>query len=139
MVDLGTTNLLLGILAAVSVLEALVLIGAGVMGYRIYRQVMTLVEQLEEKHVAPVMQKVNGIVGDVQGITAQVRAETERVDRAIHGAIDRVDETADRVKSRVSDRAKGLVAAIRSVRDVIESALSGRGRRSTATHSPGQP
>jgi hypothetical protein len=35
--NLATTNLLLGIMAAVSVLEALVIIGIGVAGYLVYR------------------------------------------------------------------------------------------------------
>ena len=34
--NLDTTNLLLGIMAAVSVLEAILLIGLGVMAYRLY-------------------------------------------------------------------------------------------------------
>ena len=38
--NLDTTNLLLGIMAAVSVLEALVFIGVGVMAYRLYGQAM---------------------------------------------------------------------------------------------------
>ena len=37
MVDLTTTNVLLGIMAAVSILEALCLIGAGVAGFLVYR------------------------------------------------------------------------------------------------------
>ena len=36
MVDLHTTNVLLGIMAGVSVLEALLLIGMGVGGYLVY-------------------------------------------------------------------------------------------------------
>ena len=35
--NLGTTNLLLGNIASVSVLEALLLIGVGIAGYMIYR------------------------------------------------------------------------------------------------------
>ena len=41
--ELGTTNLLLGIMAAVSVLEAIVIIGMGVAGFMAYRNVMALV------------------------------------------------------------------------------------------------
>ena len=41
--ELGTTNLLLGIMAAVSVLEALVIIGMGVAGFMVYRKVAGLV------------------------------------------------------------------------------------------------
>ena len=39
-VDLHTTNLLIGIIAVVSVLEALVVIGLGVGGFLAYRRVM---------------------------------------------------------------------------------------------------
>jgi len=45
--NLGTTNLLLGIMAAVSVLEALVVIGLGVAAFMVYRRVMDLVNGLE--------------------------------------------------------------------------------------------
>ena len=38
--NLGTTNLLLGIMAAVSVLEALVVIGIGVAAFMVYRRVI---------------------------------------------------------------------------------------------------
>ena len=42
-VDLGTTNLFLGIMAVVSVLQALVLIGVGVGAFMMYRRTMQLV------------------------------------------------------------------------------------------------
>ena len=37
--ELATTNVILGIMAAVSVLEALVIVGMGVAGFRAYRKV----------------------------------------------------------------------------------------------------
>src|SRR5262245_40011795 len=57
--QLGTTNLFLGVMAAVSVLQALVLIGAGIAGFVAYRKVTALVNTLEEQHVAPAMNRVN--------------------------------------------------------------------------------
>ena len=50
--NLDTTNWLLGIMAAVSVLEALVLIGIGVGGFMVYRRVMQLVSDLETRQIA---------------------------------------------------------------------------------------
>ena len=91
--QLGTTNLYLGIMAAVSVLEALVLIGAGIAGFMAYRKVMALVNTLEERHGAPAMSRVNTILDDVKVVSAKVKEETERVDHAIHTTIDRVDDT----------------------------------------------
>jgi hypothetical protein len=63
--ELGTTNLLLGIMAVVSVLEALLIIGMGVGGFMAYRKVMALVEGLEARQVAPAMARVNAILDDV--------------------------------------------------------------------------
>src|SRR5688500_16090702 len=63
---LDTTNVLLGIMAAVSVLEALLLIGAGVGIFLVYRRVMTLVNELEQRQVAPAMARVNAILDDVK-------------------------------------------------------------------------
>src|SRR5690242_5181039 len=81
--ELGTTNLLLGIMAAVSVLEALVFIGAGIAGFMAYRKVMELVNGLEVRQVAPAMTRVNAILDDVKAVSAKVKEETERVDQAI--------------------------------------------------------
>ena len=71
-VDLSTTNLLLGIMAVVSLLEGLVVIGIGVAGFMAYRRVMTLLEGLENRQVAPAMARVNSILDDVKGVTNKV-------------------------------------------------------------------
>ena len=123
MADLHTTNVLLGIMAAVSVLEALLLIGAGAAGFLAYRKVMQLIEDLERRQVAPLRQKVDAILADVQTITARVSQQTERVDHAITGTFDRVDETADRVRSSVRERVYQAVGVVRGVRAAIMSVL----------------
>ena len=99
--SLTTTNLLLGIMAAVSVLEALLVIGVGIAVFMVYHRVMDLVAGLETRQVAPAMARVNAILDDVKGVTAKVREETERVDQAIRSTMDRVDDTADRVRTNV--------------------------------------
>ncbi|HMF58982.1 MAG TPA: hypothetical protein VK595_01340, partial [Vicinamibacterales bacterium] len=63
--DLHTTNLLLGIMAAVSVLEALLLIGMGIGGYVVYGRVTTLIADLEARQIAPLREKVDAILADV--------------------------------------------------------------------------
>jgi hypothetical protein len=128
--ELGTTNLLLGIMAAVSVLEALVIIGMGIAGFMVYKKVMavvgeamTLVRGIEARQVAPAMMRVNAILEDVKGVTAKVKEETDRVDHAIHSTIDRIDDTADRVRSNVRAKTSALVGALRGARTVVESML----------------
>jgi hypothetical protein len=128
--ELGTTNLLLGIMAAVSVLEALVIIGMGIAGFMAYKKVMALVDQgmvlaqgIEARQVAPAMLRVNAILDDVKGVTAKVKEETERVDHAIHSTIDRIDDTADRVRTNVRAKTSALVAFVRGARMAVEGML----------------
>ena len=124
--ELGTTNLLLGIMAAVSVLEALAIIGMGVAGFTVYKRVMELVTGLETRQVAPAMIRVNAILDDVRDVTAKVRQETERVDHAIHTTIGRIDDTAERMRSNVREKTSRVVGFIRGLRVALESVMATR-------------
>ena len=72
--DLHDTNVALFIMAAVSVLEALLLIGIGIGGWLVYRRAMQLVNDLEARQIAPVREKVDAILGDVKSLTARVNS-----------------------------------------------------------------
>jgi ElaB/YqjD/DUF883 family membrane-anchored ribosome-binding protein len=126
--NLDTTNLLLAIMAGVSVLEALVLIGLAVGGFMAYRRVMRLVNDLEARQIAPIREKVDRILTDVKSVTARVSHQTERVDQAIAGTMERVDDTAERVKSTVRDKVYQATGVVRGVRAVIMSLLSSDSR-----------
>lgn len=125
--NLDTTNLLLGIMAVVSVLQALVLIGVGVGAMMAYRRVMTLVNGLEERQIAPAMARVNTILDNLKNVSATVKQETERVDHAIRATIDRVDDTADRMRSQVREKTSRVVGLVRGTRVAIETLLEGNG------------
>ncbi len=86
-VDLSTTNVLLGIMAGVSVLQALVLIGAGIGGFMAYRRVMQLINDLEARQIAPLREKVEGILGGRQG-------------RHAHGSASRPSVSTRRFRAR---------------------------------------
>ncbi|HUR34770.1 MAG TPA: hypothetical protein VM032_13300 [Vicinamibacterales bacterium] len=124
MEQLGTTNILLGIMAAVSVLEALVIIAAGVAGYMAYSRVMALIHGLEQRQVAPAMARVNAILDDVKIVSTRVKDEAERVDTAIRTTMDRVDDTADRVRSNVRAKTSRIVGIVRGARVALEHMLS---------------
>jgi gamma-glutamyltranspeptidase len=121
--SLDTTNVMLGIIAAVSVLEALLLIGIGIGGFMMYRRTMATIADLEARQIAPLREKVDDILADIKAVTTRVSHQTERVDHAISGTMDRVDETADRVKTRVRDRVNRAVGVARGVRAVITAVL----------------
>jgi predicted PurR-regulated permease PerM len=106
--NLDTTNLLLGVMAAVSLLEALVLIGVGVLAYRLYTQTMQTVREIEARQIAPLAARVNtlmtsvdGILGDVREVTARVSNRTERVDTAIRNTTSSVSSRVNRVLTLV--------------------------------------
>jgi len=132
--DLDTTNMWLAIMAIVSLLEALLLIGIGVGGFLMYRRVMQLVNDLETRQIAPVREKVDAILLDVKGVTASVNQQTERVNHAISGTMERVDETADRVKGSVRDKVSQAVGVVQGIRAVVMSVLGHDGR-----HEPPSP
>src|SRR6476469_6229275 len=111
------------IMAVVSVLEALLLIAIGVGGYLVYSRVMTLVTDLETRQIAPLREKVDTILADVKTVTSRVAHQTERVDHAVTGTINRVDETAARVRPGVFDRVNQAAGVVRGVRAVIMSLL----------------
>ena len=124
--ELGTTNLLLGIMAVVSVLEALVVVGMGVAGWIMYRRVAELVNGLEQRHIVPLRARVDAILDDVKGVTEKVKDETDRVDYAIRATIDRVDDTADRVRATMRAKTSRIVGFVRGLRVVIEEILHSR-------------
>jgi hypothetical protein len=113
----------LWIMAVLGILEALLLIGIGVGGYLVYSRVMTLVNELETRHVAPLREKAEGIMADVKTVTSRVAQQTERVDHAINGTIDRVDDTAARVRAGVHDRVSQATGILRGIRAVIIALL----------------
>lgn len=124
--DLGTTNLLLGIMTVVSVVEALAIIGVGIAGFLAYRRVMDVVNGLESRQVAPAMARVNAILEDVKSVSATIRDETERVDDAIHRTIHRVDDTADRVRSNVRAKSRWAVGFVRGLRVALQTIMHPR-------------
>jgi len=124
--NLGTTNLMLGIMAAVSVLEALLLIGVGVAGFLIYRRVMTIINELEARQIAPAMARVNAILDDVKHVSTRVKDEAERVDSALRTTMDRVDDTAERVRSNMKTQTGRLVGILRGARVAIETMMGAR-------------
>jgi len=121
--DVSSLDVPLWIMAVVSVLEALLIIGIGIAGAVIYTRVTTLISDIEARQITPIREKVDAILVDVKGITARASHQAERVDHAITDTIERVDETATRVRAGVHDRVSQAAGVVRGVRAVIASLL----------------
>jgi hypothetical protein len=84
--DLTTTNVLLGIMAAVSLLEGAAVIALLGGGLLMYRRLVRLIDSIEERQIAPVVSRVNGILDDVKGVSGMARDVAEGADSTIRGA-----------------------------------------------------
>ena len=71
--DLATTNILLGIMAAVSLVEALALIAVLGGAVLLYRRTIRLLEGIEHRQIAPAAARVAAILDDVKGVTGAVK------------------------------------------------------------------
>ena len=80
-VDLTTTNVLLGVLATVSILEVLAVIVFFVAGYLMLRRLTELIGRIEERQVAPAAARVNAILDDVKAMTDVAKRAAERANR----------------------------------------------------------
>ena len=134
--NLDTTNLLLGILAAVSVLEALVIIALGVMAYKAYSKAMQIVHDVEVQagsHAADIgvglqlparrattLTTVRGkiaalVPGKFAEATFDKLAEAKDVSQEVDGV------TADHVRSSVAHRMQRVVGVMRGVRVAMDT------------------
>ena len=131
--NLNTTNILLGIMVAISVLQMLVLIGMGVMALRFYRRILQTVRDIEQRQIAPLaaqvtalVTKVDGILGDVRDVTSRVTRQAERANAAIDDAIHRVDEMAGHMRDSVASRISQITELVRGVTCAVQSLFTGR-------------
>ncbi len=121
--DISSLSVPLWIMAGLAILEALVLIGIGIGGFLVYQRIMTVVTDLEARQIAPIREKVDAILIDVKTVTARVAHQTERVDDAVTGTIQRVDDTAARVRAGVYDKVNQAAGVARGIRAVIMTLL----------------
>lgn len=88
--DLTTTNVLLGIMALVSILEALAMIALLGGGFLLYRRMTRLIAGIEERHVAPVTARVNAILDDVKVVTSVVKHVTNGAEAGVRWGMARL-------------------------------------------------
>ena len=129
--SLDTTNTMLAIIAAVAVLQGLVLLGMGFAGWKIYRLATGTIREIDEKRVKPLVAKVDGILDKANGLTDRVHQITdrvqhrvERVEAAFDHTVNRVSNTTTGVKTSVGDSVHRVSDAVTSIRSLIVNALT---------------
>ncbi len=98
--DLTMTNTWLAILAIVSLIEFLMIAAVAALGYKMYKQVTTMIDTVERVHIAPVRARVDAILDEVETITSKVKHAQETVGAVLHTAADAGLMIAGTVKAR---------------------------------------
>jgi hypothetical protein len=81
--DLHTTNIFLGIIAVVTLLEGIAVLGAFAGAFLFHRRVMSVLAGIEERLVDPASARVSAILDDVKAVTTRVNVESGRFEQLI--------------------------------------------------------
>ena len=117
---LDTTNFWLGVIAIVSVLEFLALVAAVWLAYRLYMRSMTILQELEVRHVAPLTARATRILDEVQQITGRVRDAEDVMRDGIRKVADTGIYAVTAMKARswpIIGLARGLRAGLEAIFD----------------------
>lgn len=114
--SLDTTNTMLAIIAGVALLQAIVIIGLGFAGWKIYRLATETIREIDERRVKPLAAKVDGLLDRAHQVTDRV-----------HEMTDRVNHTATAAKTSVSDTVQKVSGAVGGIRAAIVNALTTEG------------
>jgi uncharacterized protein YoxC len=123
MPDLTATNVWLGIMAVVSVIEFLIVAVIGVMGFKLYKKVNALIERTESAYIAPLSAKVNMVADEAREVVRKV----QHVEQRVSGMVDNVQNVARGVGD-VAQHAWPVLGTFRAVTAAVSS-LKGRPRR----------
>jgi len=119
--DLGTTNLWLAILAIATAGQFLMLLGAALMLFKVYKRAASTIDTLEHEQIRPLLMRVNALIDDVQDITARAR----HVDDAVRAKLEGVESALHSTKTVVQDRIWPLVGVVRAMRAGLDAWLGG--------------
>ncbi len=114
--SLDTTNTMLAIIAGVALLQAIVIIGLGFAGWKIYRLATETIREIDERRVKPLAAKVDGLLDRAHQVTDRV-----------HEMTDRVNHTATAAKTSVSETVHKVSGAVGGIRAAIVNALTTEG------------
>ena len=64
--SVATTNVLIGVMAAMSVLQTMLIVGAGIAAFSLYRRVVTLIDDVDPREIRQAVTKVNEVLDAVR-------------------------------------------------------------------------
>jgi hypothetical protein len=101
--NLSTTNVFLGIMAVVSVLEVVAVAALALGAWAIYRRVARMLTALEERRLGEAFSRIDAILDDVKTITSTVRHESGQIERLIRWIIETINRKRHRAAPKTSE------------------------------------
>src|SRR5579859_7640859 len=124
--ETATTRALLGLLAVVSVLQAIVLVAFAIAAFVIYRRLSRVADDLEARQLVPAIARARVALDRVERVSGLLRRDAERVDHRFATVVLRLDDTLGLVRQGVQIKISPIVGVIRGARTAIASLLSDR-------------
>ena len=128
MESLQTTNIWLGILAIVSLLEFLMILAAGILGFKVYREVMSTIQAIERVHIAPLRTRVDLLLDQVEIMTDTVKHAQE----SVSDTLKHVTGAGTLVAGAVKAKAWPILGIIQGLKSAA-SAIRRNGRHSDSS------
>jgi hypothetical protein len=127
------TQVFLGIIAAATLLLAVVQVGFIVYGWTVVRRVSRMLDQIE-REVKPVLGNLSAMARDAARASALAMVQVERVDRVFTDLASRIEETATTVQ-------RAIITPIRegaAVMSGLKAALAVLKAVATRQNAPGR-
>ena len=124
----GWTDVFLGVIAAATLISAIIQIGVLVAAGRLAVRLMRLADRVE-REIKPVFAHLDAIGRDASRATALAAAQVERADTLFADVAFRVEQTLDGVQSAIVKPAREGAAILAGFRAALESLRDGRSER----------
>ena len=125
------SEIFLGVIAAATLLMALIQVGAIVFAARLGRQVQQLATSVQQD-IRPLIARANSIAEEATKTASIATAQAQKIDRLVTDLTRRVDETSAVVQEAIITPARegmALVAALKAGLGVLRNVRFQRGRR----------
>jgi hypothetical protein len=119
MSDLGTTNVWLAVIAIVSLVQLLLVVGLLVATFRFFRRIETTIDRITEQHIAPLSTRAHKVIDEMEDVMARFQSFDEGMRRTLSKVGEGVNFAASTMRHRfwpVVGVLKGLKAGLASLR-----------------------
>lgn len=117
--DLSTTNVWLAVIAIVSVLQLLLIVGLLVGAARFFRRIEATIDRITEQHIAPISARANKVIDEMEDVMARVQSFDDGMRRTLSRVGVGVSVATSVMRSRfwpVVGVLKGLKAGLASLK-----------------------